>query len=75
MPLNAKGKKIKHAMEKEYGEKKGEQVFYASENKGSITGVTKHKGFKHEMAKKMKARAHSGAGMGRSHYSGKHYNI
>lgn len=41
MPLNAKGKKIKAAMQKEYGKKAGEKVFYASENKGSIKGVTK----------------------------------
>ncbi len=27
------------AMEKEYGSKKGEQVFYASKNKGIIKGV------------------------------------
>jgi hypothetical protein len=43
MPLNAKGKKIKAAMQKEYGKKAGERVFYASENKGSIKGVTKSK--------------------------------
>jgi hypothetical protein len=41
MPLNAKGRKIKAAMEKEYGKKKGERVFYASENSGRIKGVTK----------------------------------
>ena len=41
MPLNKKGKKIKKAMEKSYGKKKGDSVFYASENKGSIKGVTK----------------------------------
>lgn len=41
MPLTAKGKKIKAAMQKEYGKKKGEQVFYATENKGTIKGVTK----------------------------------
>lgn len=39
MPLTPKGEKIKAAMEKEYGKKKGEQVFYASENKGKIKGV------------------------------------
>lgn len=39
MPLTAKGKKIKAAMKKEYGSKKGEQVFYASENKGTLRGV------------------------------------
>ena len=43
MPLNAKGKKIKKAMKKEYGEEKGEKIFYASENKGTIKGVTKKK--------------------------------
>lgn len=43
MPLNAKGKKIKAAMQKEYGKKAGEKVFYASENKGSIKDVTKSK--------------------------------
>lgn len=41
MPLNKKGKEIKGAMEKEYGTKKGKEVFYASENKGTIKGVTK----------------------------------
>lgn len=43
MPLNAKGKKIKKAMAKTYGEKKGEKVFYASENAGKIKNVTKKK--------------------------------
>ncbi len=43
MPLNANGKKIKAAMQKEYGAKKGKQVFYASENKGTVKGVTKKK--------------------------------
>lgn len=39
MPLTAKGEEIKKNMEKEYGKKKGESVFYASANKGTITGV------------------------------------
>jgi len=39
MPLTKKGKKIKAAMTKEYGKKRGEQVFYASRNKGTIKGV------------------------------------
>lgn len=43
MPLTAKGKKVKAAMSKEYGKKKGEQVFYASENKGTIKGIAKKK--------------------------------
>jgi hypothetical protein len=41
MPLNLKGKKIKKAIEKLYGKVKGSAVFYASENKGTIKGVTK----------------------------------
>lgn len=41
MPLTKKGKNIKKAMEKSYGKKKGNQVFYASENKGTIKGVAK----------------------------------
>jgi hypothetical protein len=45
MPLNPKGEKIKAAMQKEYGSEKGKRVFYASENKGTIKGVTK-KGYR-----------------------------
>ena len=41
MPLTTKGKKIKKAMEDKYGKERGERVFYASENKGSIKGVAK----------------------------------
>ena len=44
MPLTPKGKKIKKAMEKEYGKEKGKKVFYASQNKGTIKGT--HKGKK-----------------------------
>lgn len=43
MPLTKKGKKIKSAMTKEYGSKKGEKVFYASKNAGKISGVDKSK--------------------------------
>ena len=39
MPLTKKGKKIMQNMKKEYGSKKGKQVFYASKNKGRIKGV------------------------------------
>ena len=39
MPLTSKGSKIKRAMEKQYGAKKGKQVFFASANKGTISGV------------------------------------
>jgi hypothetical protein len=41
MPLTKKGKKIKSAMTKEYGKKKGAKVFYASANGGKISGVAK----------------------------------
>lgn len=39
MPLTSKGEEIKKAMEEEYGKEKGEQVFYASKNAGTISGV------------------------------------
>ena len=39
MPLTHKGKEIMGAMDKEYGDKKGKEVFYASKNKGTIKGV------------------------------------
>ena len=42
MPLTKKGRKIKASMRKTYGKKKGEQVFYASQNKGTIRS-THHK--------------------------------
>ncbi|HET9374324.1 MAG TPA: hypothetical protein VFO40_05095 [Chthoniobacterales bacterium] len=41
MPLTKKGKKIKRVMVEQYGKKKGAQVFYASQNKGTITGTHK----------------------------------
>jgi len=41
VPLTPKGKKIKAAMQKEYGKDKGERVFYASQNKGTIKGTHK----------------------------------
>ncbi len=41
MPLNKKGKKILKKMRETYGNKKGESVFYASMNKGTISGVEK----------------------------------
>ena len=41
MPLTKKGAKIKRAMTKTYGKGKGTRVFYASMNKGIISGVHK----------------------------------
>ncbi len=43
MPLTKKGRKIKRAMAKTYGADRGERVFYASANKGTIKGVHKAK--------------------------------
>lgn len=52
MPLTAKGHKIMASMKEQYGEEKGERVFYASENKGTIKGV--HKKGARSMHKKAK---------------------
>ncbi len=41
MPKTAKGRKIMASMTRQYGKKKAEQVFHASANKGTITGVHK----------------------------------
>lgn len=56
MPLTEKGEKIKGAMQKKYGTEKGEKVFYASKNKGTITGVddARHMGFTGETATSVK---------------------
>jgi hypothetical protein len=43
MPLNEKGRRIKAQMLEYYGPEKGERVFYASEKKGTIKGITKTK--------------------------------
>ena len=47
MPLTKTGKKVLRNMEKEYGAKKGEEVFYASINKGKPGVDEWHKGKKH----------------------------
>lgn len=43
MPFTPKGEKIMGAMKDQYGPEKGESVFYASRNKGTIKGVDKGK--------------------------------
>ena len=43
MPLTKKGVRIREAMRKYYGEDKGQDVFYASINKGKIKGAEKKK--------------------------------
>jgi hypothetical protein len=42
MPLTEKGTKILANMRRQYGSKKGEQVFYASQNKGTISGTHRY---------------------------------
>lgn len=63
MPLSKKGRKVMASMKKQYGEEKGERVFYASANKGRIKGV--HKGKKmsnpHEPYGDNAAKASSGS--------------
>jgi hypothetical protein len=39
MPLTKKGEKILRKLKEEYGENKGEAVFYAMINKGKLKGV------------------------------------
>jgi len=56
MPLTKKGSKIMSAMQDEYGSKKGEQVFYASKNKGTIGGVEKAKSAEKTIVKHLKRR-------------------
>lgn len=38
-PLTAKGQEIMASLKEEYGEEKGEQVFYAMKNSGQIEGI------------------------------------
>ena len=57
MPLTEKGQKIMASMKEQYGADKGESVFYASANKGTITGVhagqkkKKHSGYMRNRSK------------------------
>jgi hypothetical protein len=44
--MTKKGKKIMAAMHKQYGHEKGEHVFYASKNAGTITHVEQARGHK-----------------------------
>ncbi len=39
MPLTTKGTHIKEAMMQFYGKKRGKQVFYASQTKGTVKGT------------------------------------
>lgn len=69
MPLTARGRKIKRAMTKQYGEKKGESVFYASKNKGTISGVDGKRfrsAVRDAIAKRMSVRDALAAGVAKS---------
>lgn len=39
MPLTTKGRKIMRELKDEYGDKRGEAVFYSMVNSGKLTGV------------------------------------
>ncbi len=57
MPLTEKGRKILAAMRRQYGDKKGERVFYASVNAGKITGVEEtRKRIAHALARRRRQR-------------------
>lgn len=71
MPLTPKGRKIEHAMEKEYGDKKGKSVFYASINKGKVTGAEKSS---HEKAMRAKSVGKSLKGKYEKEEGGEHFN-
>jgi len=47
MPITKSGRKVKRAMVKHYGKKKGKQVFYASINKKKKGSSKWHKKRKH----------------------------
>lgn len=55
MPMTKKGRKIMRSMKKEYGAKKGEKVFYASRNKGTIKGVEMSRMMSHPKPKRTAA--------------------
>lgn len=54
MPLTKKGEKVKKALQKEYGAKKGTSILYAMENKGTAKGLTKKKAVKKAVKKTSK---------------------
>lgn len=57
MPLTTKGRKIMASMQREYGAKRGERVFYASRNAGRITGVDPESSGRSGLDKAMSAHA------------------
>ena len=70
MPLTKKGQRIRHKMEEECrsdsarllnGTKKGKSVFYASRNKGTITGVDPESSGKSKKKRKVRGISYSKA--------------
>jgi hypothetical protein len=43
MPLTLKGRKIKRALVKRYGKKRGTSILYAGKNKGTFKGIDRPK--------------------------------
>lgn len=43
MPLNAKGMRMKSALIKKFGKRRGTAIFYSLERRGKVMGVRKRK--------------------------------
>ena len=65
MPLTAKGKKLKKKFREQYGDKKGDSIFYAMENSGKLKKVLKAKGGKDASQADFGGGGKSGNGKGR----------
>ena len=63
-PLTKKGSKIKKKMQQHYGKEKGKQVFYASQQKGTIKGTHKKKSNPRSTQSKKKHKKKGGMGGG-----------
>ena len=50
MPLTTKGRKVMRELQDQYGDKRGEGVFYAMVNSGKLTGVEGKKKSKKDKA-------------------------
>ena len=65
MPLTAKGKKLKKKFREQYGNKKGDSIFYAMENSGKLKKVIKAKGGQDASRGDFGGGSKSGGGNGR----------
>lgn len=66
MPLSKAGQKMMSNMKDQYGNKKGEEVFYAMENKGKVPGMMKGGMAKKGYAKGGMAKGYNKGGMVKS---------